>query len=117
MFSMDQGGMHMKASGMTLPNLADMLSRFAERPIVDMTNISGRYDFDLTFMPDTVRGLPRPAAPPSAPGNDRPLGADSSEPGASIFEAVQRYGLKLEPRKAPMEVLTIDHIEKTPTEN
>jgi uncharacterized protein (TIGR03435 family) len=35
----------------------------------------------------------------------------------SMYDAVQRYGLKLDARKAPMEVLIIDHIEKTPTEN
>ena len=118
MFMMEQGGMHMKASAMTMPNLADMLSRFTERPIVDMTSIKGRYDFDLAFAPETMRGLPRaPGPPPPGAGGDRPIGPDAAEPGASVFDAVQQYGLKLEPRKAPMEVLTIDHIEKTPTEN
>jgi uncharacterized protein (TIGR03435 family) len=30
---------------------------------------------------------------------------------------MEKLGLKLESSKAPLEVLVIDHIEKTPTEN
>ena len=116
MMSMGPDGMHMRSNAVTLSGLADLLSRFTERPVVDMTNIQGRYDFELAFTPETVRGLPRAAGPPP-PGGEHSAGAETAEPGASIFEAVQKYGLKLESRKAPLEVLTIDHIEKTPTEN
>ena len=69
----------------------------------------------MSFMQETTRGLMR--VPAAGPGGERPAGAEASEPGASIFEAVAQYGLKLEPRKAPLEILTIDHIEKIPTEN
>lgn len=46
-------------------------------------------------------------------------GADAaSDPGGlSIFAAVQQLGLKLEPRKVPVDFIVIDHLEKTPTEN
>jgi len=30
---------------------------------------------------------------------------------------VQQLGLKLDSRKAPVEMIVIDHLEKTPTEN
>ena len=30
---------------------------------------------------------------------------------------MQKLGLRLEPRKLPIDVMVIDHIEKTPTEN
>ena len=111
---MDPSGMHMTAPAVTLAQLGDALSRFTERPIVDMTGIQGQYDFDLAFAPETIRGGMRMPAP----GGERPQGADSQpEQGPSIFDAVQKYGLKLDPRKGPLEMLTIDHIEKTPTEN
>lgn len=113
---MDPSGMHLTAPSATLAQLTDALSRFTERPVVDTTGIKGQYDFDLVFAPETMRGLPRGPMPPA--GGERPQGAESQpEQGPSIFEAVQQYGLKLEPRKGPLEMLTIDHIEKTPTEN
>ncbi|MFZ0961971.1 MAG: TIGR03435 family protein, partial [Terriglobia bacterium] len=37
--------------------------------------------------------------------------------GSTVFASVKKLGLKLEPRKAPVEQLVIDHVEKTPTEN
>jgi uncharacterized protein (TIGR03435 family) len=118
MLMMDSSGMHLKAPAVTLTNLCDAISRFTERPVLDMTNIQGQYDFDLVFMPETTHGMTRMGPPPAAAGVDHsPDGSAPSEPGASVYEAVQRYGLKLEPRKAPMDILVIDHIEKTPTEN
>ncbi|MGO9257150.1 MAG: TIGR03435 family protein [Bryobacteraceae bacterium] len=36
---------------------------------------------------------------------------------ALLFAAVQSLGLRLEPRKAPIDILVVDYAEKTPTEN
>jgi uncharacterized protein (TIGR03435 family) len=114
---MDPSGMHFQASSVTLAGLAEAISRFTERPVMDMTEIKGQYDFELVFAPETMRGVRVMGGPPPA-GGDRGAGDNApAEPAESIFDAVQRYGLKLEPRKAPIEVLVIDHIEKTPTEN
>lgn len=117
--SMGPEGAHFKAPSTTLSNLSEMISRFADRPVVDMTGIKGEYDFDLTFMPENMRGMPGgghgPMGPP--PGGP-PAGAEPpADKAGSIYDSVQAYGLKLDPRKAPIELLIIDHIEKTPTEN
>jgi uncharacterized protein (TIGR03435 family) len=40
-----------------------------------------------------------------------------SASGDSLFAAVETLGLKLDARKAPLDVLVIDHIEKTPSAN
>jgi uncharacterized protein (TIGR03435 family) len=119
MMTMDGSGMHLKASSATLAGVAEAISRFTERPVVDETEIKGQYDFDLVFSPETTRGMRTLAGgsmpPPPPPGSEH---ADApAEPAGSIFDAVQRYGLRLEARKAPIEILTVDHIDKIPTEN
>jgi uncharacterized protein (TIGR03435 family) len=115
----DDTGAHLQAPSATLPRLAELMSRFAERPIVDMSGIEGQYDFDLVLSPEALRGVQgggRQAGPPPADGAG-PSATGGSEGPGSIFEAVQRYGLKLEPRKAQMDVLIVDQMEKAPTAN
>lgn len=111
MFGFTPSGVVLKAHSASLASFVELMSRFTERPVVDMTGLEGQYDFDLTFAPETTRGLPTGGL----------VGTDgtptSSEPEASMFDAVQQYGLKLEARKAPIEMLTVTHAEKTPTEN
>jgi uncharacterized protein (TIGR03435 family) len=48
-------------------------------------------------------------------GGDGP--APESNPRASVFTAVQQLGLKLDPRKAPVDFLVVDKAEKVATEN
>ncbi len=98
-----------------------MISRFSERPVVDMTGIQGEYEFDLAFSPQGMRGGPmmvrRSMGPPPV-GGDGPAPAEPPvERAGSIYDSVRPYGLRLEPRKAQLEMLIVDHIEKEPTEN
>ena len=46
----------------------------------------------------------------------RPSAADPSF-GVEYFSATERLGLKLDPRKLPVETIVVDHLEKMPTEN
>jgi uncharacterized protein (TIGR03435 family) len=81
------------------------LSPEVQRTVVDRTGLSGTFDIDLHWLPDTPAPGPQRATPPPD------LGAPS------IFTAVQeQLGLKLEPTKAPFDVLIIDHVEH-PTED
>jgi len=103
---------------MTMAGAAETLARFADRPIVDMTGLKGNYDFALEFSPDDFRAMMIRAA--IAAGMALPPEALKMLDGASgeaLFSAIQTLGLKLEPRKAPLEFLIIDRVEKTPTEN
>ena len=126
--SMGEGGaMRMEFSKMTMAGLADMLSRFADRPVVDMTELKGNYQVALDLSMDEMRNIARASGmaagmmmPGPAGGGDgsRTPGDAASTPAAtSVFTAVQQMGLKLDPRKAPVERIVIDHLEKTPTEN
>lgn len=108
-----ENGMRIQLSKMNAVGMVDMLGRFVERPVVDMTDLKGRYDLTLDVGMEDMLALARAAGmavPIQAPAN--------SAPGSSaVFTAIQQYGLKLEPRKAPIEMLVIDRVEKTPTDN
>lgn len=105
------------ATKLTMASLAETLARFVDRPVVDMTDLQGRYDFTLEITPEDYRAMMIRGA--LAAGVSLPPEAlralDAS--GDSLYASLQLLGLKLEPRKAPLEVLVIDGITKTPTEN
>ena len=113
------GPLRFETKGMTLSSLAGMLSGMLDRPVVDMTGILGDYDITLDASMDELAGM-RAAmagagAMPHAPADGAP--APESAPSASIFTSIQQLGLKLEPRKAPVEYIVVDKAEKVPTEN
>ncbi len=62
-----------------------------------------------------AQGMQIPTPPPGAPGS--PAAGASDPSGGSIFNTVQKLGLRLEARKSPIDTIVIDHIEKTPSEN
>ena len=114
------------ANRTTVAGFAEILSRQMDRPVVDLTEIKGFYDFTLEWTPDErqrMQFMPgMPAPPPGAAGEGRPEragGSDGTPPsGPTIFVAVQeQLGLKMEAKKSPVEILVIDHVERTPTEN
>jgi uncharacterized protein (TIGR03435 family) len=120
------GAMHMELQKATMGVFADMLARFVDRPVVDQTELKGNYQVALDLSMEAISGMARSAGVmmPGALGGGggdagRPAPADAaSDPsGSSIFASVQQLGLKLEPRKLPVETLVIDHLEKTPAEN
>jgi uncharacterized protein (TIGR03435 family) len=107
-----------EAKKFTMAALADSLTRYLDRPVVDLTELKGNYDFVLEVSPEDYRAMLIRSAiaagvvlPPEA------LRALEGVPDNSLFTAVQALGLKLEQRKAPLEVLMIDHMEKAPTAN
>jgi uncharacterized protein (TIGR03435 family) len=92
------------AKNATMAAFASVLQRSAlDRPVVDRTGLTGRYDFNLEFTPDESLF-------------DGTLGkGDLSKPG--LFAALQeQMGLKLERGKGPVDVIVIDHAER-PVEN
>ena len=89
---------------LTIGELAGMLSDRFDRPVVDMTGLTAKYDFTLHFDPSGVVGTM------TAPPGDDPL--------PDVFVAVQQQlGLRLEPQKRMIDLVVIDHAEKTPAEN
>ena len=102
----------LEAKKVTLSALAGAVERLLDRPVVDMTGIGGTYDFSLEYSWDEVRSLVR-----STSGGATELPANPNAPGNSIFTSLAAFGLRLEARKAPIEVVVVDRVERTPTEN
>jgi len=90
---------HVEMHETRLSDLAASLSGMPtiDRPVVDQTGVQEVFDFTLDWAEDEeheAAGIP-------------PIRAALEE----------KLGLKLEPRKLPVEMLVIDHIEKKPSEN
>ena len=80
-----------------------------DRPVLNQTGLSGRFDFNLDWTPDDSQfnGMGAKIPPPT----------DGANPPPALYTAIQeQIGLKLDAAKAPAEVLVIDHVEK-PSEN
>jgi uncharacterized protein (TIGR03435 family) len=76
-----------------------------ERPVINMTGLTGNYDFKLVFLPELPPGVDKDQLP--AEIRDRP----------NLFTALrEQLGLKLTAQKGPVTYIVIDHIDK-PSEN
>lgn len=96
----------------TMDRIASMMVNQLNAPVTDATGFSGKYDVDMFWeAAGFSNGVLRAA----------PTGADSVAAeldGPTIFTALQeQLGLKLQSKKATIEALVIDHLERVPTEN
>jgi uncharacterized protein (TIGR03435 family) len=119
-------GLRMEFSKLTMGGLTELLAPHEDHPVVDMTNLRGTYVFVWEDNPPLPPegGSGERGGKRSGPPDGGRSGGDSLEAGPprdplgdSLFAAIEKAGLKLESRKAPVEVIVVDHLEKTPTEN
>jgi uncharacterized protein (TIGR03435 family) len=108
-----------EAKKLTMASLAIMLERFLDRPVMDLTGLNGSYDVTFDLSPEDYRAMLIRAAVAAglvmSPDALRALDASPAPP--SLFEGLAKFGLKLESHRAPLDVLVIESIRKTPTEN
>jgi uncharacterized protein (TIGR03435 family) len=113
--------MRMESEKVTMEQFADMLTGFVDKPVVDMTELKGNYQIALDLSMEDLKaaaakaGVAIPSMPPAA-GGAAP-GAASDPAGPAIFNSIQQLGLKLETKKAPVDTVIVDSVEKKPTEN
>lgn len=82
----------------TIAGLASTLSLQGNQPVNDMTGLTGNYDVELSWNPDFA-----------ATGPDSP---------PELSKALQeQLGLDLKPKKAPLDILVVDRMDKTPSAN
>lgn len=103
---------------MTMTSFAEVLTRFVDRAVVDQTGLTGEYDIVLDIAPeDYTAVLIRSAVnagvtlPPQAL---RMLDGANSDP---LSGPLRNVGLTFEARKAPLDVIVVDSIARTPSEN
>jgi uncharacterized protein (TIGR03435 family) len=106
---------------MTMASLARSLSLKLDGQVQDLTELEGKYDIDLAWIPDQTLepvGSFAAAAAGADPDAEDRLRRLPNPPTTDIFHALRdSLGLKLEPRKQQVEVVVIEHIERVPTEN
>jgi uncharacterized protein (TIGR03435 family) len=84
----------------TMASFANSLSGELKIPVENQTGLTGKYDIVLEF------------------ADRRPAAATESDTAPDLFAAVQaQLGLRLERRKAPVEMFVVDSADRKPTEN
>jgi uncharacterized protein (TIGR03435 family) len=88
----------LQGAGETMEHFASTLAGHLSAPVVDATGLTGKYDFTLKWAP----GIPRP----------------EDDPGLSLESALQQQlGLALKKTRGQVEVLVVDRVNRTATEN
>jgi uncharacterized protein (TIGR03435 family) len=103
------------ANSQPLSELARTLAYHAGRPVLDATGLTGDYDFSLTF---AATGETRTALFSNSPDGECVTCKVDDEPPPDLLTAVKdQLGLRLDSGMGPLNLLVIEHIERTPTEN
>jgi len=99
------GAIQLTATAQTIPQLVSALFQQTDHPIMDMTGLTGKYDFTLTFLSRRANDLSSTSP-------------DARDDAPAIFQALPaQLGLKLEPRKMPVDLVIVDSGRKVPIEN
>ena len=124
--------LHVNSTKTTMVALVDTLSQLMTqmggvtggggRQVVDMTGLKGNYEIALDFSMADLTAQARAQDGNGTGGEGAGAGpatvaSDPGGNGATVSAAVEKLGLKLDSRKAPVEQLIVDHAEKTPTDN
>ncbi len=87
----------------TSGDIASLCEKQLDRPVLDKTGLTGKYDFKLTFSPERL----------TADGD-----ASTNDSGPNLFTALdQQLGLRLQVTSAKVDVVVVDRVNKMPTEN
>jgi uncharacterized protein (TIGR03435 family) len=99
------GGLTLMVRNGTIHDFTGFLQTLVlDRPVVDRTDLKGKYDFSVTFLPDETQFNGHSPIPKLA---------DGVEPAPALTDAMlSQLGLKLSTEKTSVEVISIDHVEK-----
>jgi uncharacterized protein (TIGR03435 family) len=118
-------GARMLRGNMSMDQLVGALTNNLSRPVFDKTELKGTYEIDLSYLGDENDGIGRMIASMPPPpdgggggrGGDGARQADANTPTATLPQALQALGLKIEAKKLPIDMIVVDSANKVPTEN
>ena len=103
----------------TIPRIVDSLAMYLDKPLVDQTGLPAdtAYDLTLPITPEDYRVMLIRSAIHA--GIQLPPQAMQLADGSidSFYSALDSAGLKLESKRAPIDVIVVDSANKAPTEN
>lgn len=102
------GDAGLMVKGMTMDSFAKLMQRTVlDRPVVDHTGLTGRYDITLKWRPDESEFLQLRGA------GIQPMSGKDAEALPGLYTAIrEQLGLRLEATKALDDVMVIDHAER-----
>jgi uncharacterized protein (TIGR03435 family) len=98
------GAQHIESDSLSMAQLAQNLTEFLDRPVVDETGIEGNYRIAVDIGRSEMKSA-------------MTLGRGGPPEGTSVFTSIRKLGLRLESRKEPIETLVVDSALQTPTGN
>ena len=115
------GTMQMALTNAPMDRLVDLLTPFLDKPVVEATGLTERYDYAVDLRREDMllaaqaaaraAGVTLPTLPGAQPGH-------ASDPGgSSVFSSVQKLGLRLDSRRMPLETIIVESAERLPTSN
>jgi uncharacterized protein (TIGR03435 family) len=110
---------HYEFQNMTMKALAEFLGRAPGRgpldlPVVDATELTGIYQVSMDIQINEIHGG---AAGPATDQGSQAVPVASDPLGNSLRMSLEKQGIRLVRRSAPVDKIVIEHIERTPKEN
>jgi uncharacterized protein (TIGR03435 family) len=104
---------------LSMEQIVETLSRYMDKPLIDMTGAPATafYDFSFDITSDDYRVMLIRTALKAGVSLPPEAARLADMPIDSLYTAMEASGLKLDSRKAPLDVFIVDHADKTPTEN
>jgi uncharacterized protein (TIGR03435 family) len=106
-----------EAKKVNAAGMAAVLERFTDRPVMDLTELKGTYDFEFPVTQDDMQTLMIRAAINAGVQLPSQVLRMLDSGGNPLEGAAEQLGLKLESRRMPVEIIVVDQIQKTPTDN
>jgi uncharacterized protein (TIGR03435 family) len=104
-----RGTQQIDAARMSMAEFASVLVLGTGRPVINGTKLTGVYKFSIELPTEAFASVSAQLAART--------GRTVEPSGVSAVQAVEQLGLKLEPRRIPMDTIVVDKIDRTPSDN